>query len=112
MNRRVKGEAREDRHLRRGVRAADVIRGVGLGVSEALCLGERGLVAAGGARHLAEDEVRRAIDDAVHTLDLRARERFAQDPDRRDDARDRRLEADRTAALARELPELLAVARE
>jgi len=112
VNRCVEGKAREDRHLRRGVRSADVIRWVGFGVAEALRLGERSLVTAGRTRHLAEDEVRRAIDDAVHALDLRARERFAQDSDRRDDARDRRLEADRTTAFARELPELLAVARE
>ena len=41
VHRRAEREAREDRHLRRGVGAADVVGRVGLGVAQALRLGER-----------------------------------------------------------------------
>ncbi len=41
VHRRAEREAREDRHLRRRVPAADVVGGVGLGVAAALGLGER-----------------------------------------------------------------------
>ena len=41
MHGRAEGQPREDRHLRRGVAAGDVVAGVGLGVAQALGLGER-----------------------------------------------------------------------
>ena len=45
VHRRAEREAREDRHLRRGVAAADVVARVGLGEAAALSLGERLCVA-------------------------------------------------------------------
>ena len=48
VHRRAEREAREDRHLRRRVGAADVVGRVGLGEAQPLCLLERlGVVAAG-----------------------------------------------------------------
>ena len=108
----VEREAREDRHLRRRVGAADVIGRVGFGVAETLRLAKRRLVAAAQARHLREDEVCRAVDDPVNPLDPRPGERLPQHPDHRHDAGDSRLEAERQAALTRQCPELVAVTRE
>ena len=41
VHRRVERQPREDRHLRRGVLAGDVVGRVGLGVAEPLRVGER-----------------------------------------------------------------------
>ena len=53
VHRHLEREPREDRHLRGRVGAADVIDRVGLGVAQPLRLGERLLVVAAGAGHLA-----------------------------------------------------------
>ena len=108
MHRRAEGQPREDRHLRRGVAAGDVVGGVGLGVARALGLGER-LVVGRAAGHLGEDEVRRAVDDPVDALDRRCRERFLEHAHDRHGARDGRLEAQPHVVLARRLEQLLAV---
>ena len=104
VHRRVEREPREDRHLRGGVLAVDVVGRVGLGVAEPLRLGERVGVRRAGARHLAEDEVRRAVDDPVDPLDVRGRERLLQHADDRHDAGDGGLEAQLHAVLARASP--------
>ena len=92
MHRRAEREAREDRHLRGRVAAADVVAGVGLGVADALRLGER-LRVARAAGHLGEDEVGGAVDDPVDALDRRRRERLLEHAHDRHHARDGRLEA-------------------
>ena len=109
VDRRGEREPREDRHLGRGVAAGDVVGRVGLGVAERLRLGERRVVGDAARRHLGEDVVRRAVDDPVHALDARARQRLLQHPDDRHDARHGALEAQLHPVLARRRPQLLAV---
>ena len=53
VHRRVEGQPREDRHLRRRVLAVDVLGRVGLGVAELLGLGERVGVGGAGLGHAA-----------------------------------------------------------
>ena len=93
-DRRVEGEPREDRHLRRGVGAADVVGGVGLGVAELLGPGEGVGVGRAGAGHLGEDEVGRPVDDPEDLRDLGRGEALLDHPDHRDDPGHRRLEAE------------------
>ena len=104
VHRRVERQPREDRHLRRGVLAVDVLGRVGLGVAEPLGLGERVLVGRAGLGHLAEDEVRRPVDDPVDAVDVRGGERLLQHADDRHDAGDGGLEAQLHAVLARARP--------
>jgi hypothetical protein len=106
---RGEGEAREDRHLRGGVAARDVVGGVGLRIAQLLGLAQRLLVRDAAARHLGEDVVGRAVDDPVDALDVRRGKRLLQDPDHGHDARDGALEAQLDAVLARARPQLLAV---
>ena len=101
-------ETRQDRHLRGGVAAGDIIARVGLGVADALRLGERLLVARA-VRHPGEDEVGRAVDDPVDPLDRRRRERLLEHPHDGHGARDRGLEAQPDVVGARGLEQLLAV---
>ena len=108
-DRRAEGEPREDRHLRRGVGAVDVLGRVGLGVAELLGLGQGVLVGGAGARHLGEDEVGGAVDDPEDLLDLDRAEALLDHPDHRDRAGDRGLEAKLGAALSRRGEELVAV---
>ncbi len=105
---RAEGQAREDRHLRRGVATGDVVGGVGLGVAQALGLGERLRVGAPGG-HLGEDEVGGAVDDPVDALDRGHGERFLEHAHDRHGARDGGLEAQAHVLLAREREQLLAV---
>ena len=77
---RVEGQRRQDRGLGGGVVAFDVGRGVGLGVAEALGLGEGvGELRAGGV-HLVQDEVGGAVDDAQHAGDAVAGQAVADGP--------------------------------
>ena len=101
----AEGDGGEDRHLRGRVEAGDVLGRVGLGEPESLRLGQRVAVAA--ARlHLREDEVRRAVDDAEHAVDVRHDERLAQHLDHRDGRADGRLEAQLHSAGRRCLEQL------
>ena len=109
VHRRVEGEPGEDRHLGRRVAAGDVVGRVGLRVAELLRLRERVGVGHAPARHLGEDVVRRAVDDAVDALDVRRGERLLEHADHRHDAGDRGLEAQLHVVLARARPQLLAV---
>ena len=109
VDRRGERQPGEDRHLRGGVAAGDVVGRVGLGVAELLRAGQGALVGEPAARHLGEDEVRRAVDDPVDPLHVRGGERFLQHPDDRHDAGHRALEAQLDPVLARAVPQLLAV---
>ena len=62
-------EAGKDRHLGRGVGAVDVVGRVGLGVAELLRAGQGLVVGGAGGGHLAEDEVRRPVDDPGDLVD-------------------------------------------
>jgi len=70
---RAERDRGEDRHLGGGVGAVHVLGGVGLGVPEPLRLCERILVG-GAALHPRQDEVRRAIDDPEHPVNVRGDE--------------------------------------
>ena len=109
MHGRVEGQAREDRHLGRGVLAVDVLGRIGLGVAELLGLGQRVVVGGAGLGHAREDEVRRPVDDPVQAVDVRRGERLLEHADDRHHARHRGLEAQLHAVLARRGPQLLAV---
>ena len=105
----VERDRREDRDLGRGVGAGDVLGGVGLGVAEPLRLGQS--VGVGGARlhHLAQDEVRGAVDDAVDAVDAAHDHRLAQHLDHRDGRAHAGLEAKLHSVLLGGAEELLAV---
>ena len=98
VHRGMEREPREDRHLGGGVLAVHVLGRVGLGVAELLRARERVGVGRAGARHLGEDVVGGAVHDAVHLLDVRARERLAHHADHRHHAGHRRLVAKLRAA--------------
>ena len=89
---RAERDRGEDRRLRRGVEAGDVLGRVGLGEAEPLRLGERLSVGAA-LLHRGEDEVRRPVDDSEHLVDVRDDERLAQHLDHGDGGAHRRLEA-------------------
>ena len=100
-DRRGEREPGEDRHLGRGVLAGDVVGRVGLGVAQLLRLLERAVVRRTAARHLGQDEVRRAVDDAVDALHVGAGERLLEHADDGHDAGHRALEAQLDVVLAR-----------
>ena len=102
---RVERDRREDRHLRRRVGAGDVVGRVGLGEAARLRLGERLVVGRAGL-HLGEHEVRRAVDDPEHAVDVRDDERLAQHLDHRDRRADARLEPQLHAGARRRREEL------
>src|SRR5689334_20160812 len=83
-----------------------ILARVGLRIAELLGLLERVGVRRAGRRHLRQDEVRRAVDDAVHALDVRARERLVDHADDRHDTADGGLEAQLGPARARGVVDL------
>ena len=109
LHRRAEGEPRQDRHLRRGVGAADVVARVRLRVAEVLRLLQRLLVREAAASHLGEDVVGRPVDDPEDLLDRDRAEALLYDPDHGDGAGDRGLEAKLCAALPRRRDQLLTV---
>ena len=109
VDRRVESQPGEDRHLRRGVGAADVVGRIGLGVAELLRSREHLGVRGTGARHLGEDEVGGAVDDPEDLGDLGRRQALLDHADHRDDAGDRGLEAKLDTAGAGRLEQLVAV---
>ena len=101
----------EDRHLRRGVGAADVVRRIRFRVAELLRLCERlGIRAA--ALHAREDEVRRPVHDPEHAVHVRDDERLAQHLHDRDRRANRRLEAQLHARGGRDREQLGSVPRD
>ncbi len=108
-HRRVEGEPREDRHLRRCVGPPDVLGRVGLRVAELLRARQGLFVARTGRRHLREDEVGRPVDDPQHLLDPGRGQALLDHPDHRDDAGDGGLEAQLHPGLTGGGEELVAV---
>ena len=108
-HRGVEGEPGEDRHLRRGVGAADVVAGVGLGVAQLLGARPAPRRRRPARRHLAEDEVGGAVDDAEDLARSRCAEALLDHPHDRDHPGDGGLEAQLDPGLARGREQLLAV---
>ena len=94
---RAESERRQDRKLVRRIDAVDVERRVGLGIAQRLRLGEHLGEVAALRLHLGEDEIARAVEDAVDARHRIRRRALAQPLDHRDAARDRRLELQRHA---------------
>jgi hypothetical protein len=92
-----KAVAIEQREFLRGVDAADVEGGVGLGVAEALGLGEDPGIGRLLGLHPGEDVVAGAVHHPHDPGDAVAGEALGQRLDHRDAAGDRRLEAQRHA---------------
>jgi len=84
----VEGQAREDGSLRRSVLALYVGCRIRLREAEFLGLAQSDVEAQVSRRHLVEDVVRGAVDDAHHGTDLVSHQRFPKRPDDRDCARD------------------------
>ena len=110
-DRGVEGEPGEDRHLRRGVGAVDVLGRVGLGVAELLGLGRAPpRRRRRGRGHLAEDEVGGAVDDPEDASRSRSTPKLSWIVRTTGiTAADRRLEAQLHAGLAGDREELVAV---
>ena len=113
VHRRVERQPREDRHLRRGVLAVDVVGRVGLGVAE------RAAPRPARRRRRRRSRPSRLRMKFVVPLTIPwmrstcgAGQRLLQHADRRHDAGDRGLEAQLHAVLARGRPQLLAVLAE
>ncbi len=108
---RAERDGREDRHLRRRVRARDVVGRICLGVAEPLRLGER-LGERRAGLHLGEDEVRRPVHDPEHAVHVRDDERLAEHLDHWDRGAHARLEPELDAGRRRGGEELGAVLRD
>ena len=90
----AKGDLRQDGQLVGGVGAVHVERRVGLGVAEPLGLGQRRRVVDAALGHGREDEVPRAVEDALNRRDLIGGQALAEGADDRHAAGHGRLEAD------------------
>ena len=108
----VECERGQDRELRRGVGASDVLARIGLGIAELLGLGERSGVALPVARHRREHEVGGAVDDADQLVDARGGERFLQHAHDRDGGAGRGLVAELRPAAVGGALQLGAMARQ
>jgi len=73
---RTERDRRNDRRLRGRVETFDVGRGVALGISQLLCLGDRCRERGTFFGHARQHVVGRAVDDSHHARDAFARERF------------------------------------
>ena len=89
----------------------DVAGRIGFGVAEPLCIGKCSRVGRA-ARHLIEDEVGRAVEDAAHFEHLFAGQRFAQRAHDRNRSADRGFVMQRNAALRGARGETRALRRE
>ena len=109
LHRDAEGDGREDGELVGGVDAVDVEGGVGLGVAQALRLGEHDVEGQALVAHLREDVVAGAVDDPGDPLDAVGGEALADRLDDRDAARHRRLEGHHHAPGVRGREDLVAV---
>ena len=94
------GKMGQDRQLLRGVAAVDVHGRIGLGEAQLLGLGQGVGVALAAVLHLREDEVARAVENAVNRLDLVGHQRLVDGRDDRNAASHGRLEGNRPADAA------------
>ena len=89
---RAEGDRGDDRRLGSRVETFHVGRWIALRIAKALRLGQRVAIRHTLLGHAREDVVGRAVDDAHHTSDAFAGERFSQWPDQRDAPGDGRFE--------------------
>ena len=108
---RVESDRRQNRHLRGGVRAGDIVGRIGLRVAALLGVGQC-LVVALATLHLGEHEVRRAVDDPEHPVDVGDDERLAQDLDHRNRSADAGFEPQLNAGRRRGRKQLRSAARD
>ena len=111
LHMRVEGDRRENRHLRGGVGAGNVVGGIGFRIAALLRVGER-LVVALAAFHLGEHEVGRAVHDAEDAVDVGDDERLAQHLDHGNRRADTCLEAQLDARLRRGRKQLRTATRD
>ncbi len=107
----VEGQRRENRQLVRSIDALDVESWVGLGVAQCLCLRQRIGKGPSSLSHRAENEVRRAVDDAGQPLVLVGRERPVQARNDGYAAGHCRFEAQLRSVLGRQRQEFVTVQR-
>ncbi len=112
LHRDAEGDRGEDGELVRGVDAVDVEGGIGLGVAQALRLGEHHVEGQPLVAHLREDVVAGAVDDPGDPLDAVGGEALADRLDDRHAAAHRRLEGDHHALRWAAREDLVAVLRE
>ena len=108
----AEGQRRQQRQLVRGVDAVDVEGGIGLGVAQALRLGQHVGELAPGLAHGGQDEIAGAVEDAVDAQDPIRHQALAQRPDDRDAARDGGLPAQLRARTLGQARQLVAVQRQ
>ena len=96
----AKGNGGQDGELVRRIHTVDVEGGVRLGVAQRLRLGQHVVEGPALGPHLGQDEVTGAVEDARDRLHPVGGQPFAQAFNRRDTARDRRLEIQRAAVLS------------
>src|SRR5690606_23435565 len=109
LQRNAKGDGGENGQLVGGVDALDVERRVGLGIAEALRLGERIVEALLLCAHGRQYEIPGAVDDACDAPDAVAAQALADHLDDADAAGDGGLERHHHAALLGALEDLVAV---
>ena len=109
---RAEGKAGEDRQLVRRVDAVDVEAGIGLGIAEALRLGQHVVEAAPRLAHGRQDVVAGAVEDAVQPADAVGGQPLAHRADDRDPAGDRGLVGEREPRLFRRRAQFEAVQRD
>ena len=91
---RAEGQVRQDGQLLRGVGAVDIHRGIGFGIAELLCVGDRFGIVHAALFHLRQHVVAGAVEDRVQRQNLIGRQALADVGDDRDAAGDRGLEGD------------------
>ena len=99
-DREAKGHLGDDGELVRGVDAADVVGGIGLGVTTSLRLRER-VAERGAALHRGQNRRTGTVDDAGDTEDFVACKRLIERAQNRYRAADRRFESQRGASRRR-----------
>ena len=102
----------QDGQLLRGVAAIDVHGRIGLGIAQLLGLGQGLGIALAAILHLREDEIARAIENAVNRLDLVGHQRLIDGRDDRNPAAYGRFEGYRPADAAGTIEQLAAVLRQ
>jgi hypothetical protein len=105
-------QGRQQRQLVRGVDAVDVEGRIGLGVAQALRLGQHVGELAPGLAHGGEDEIAGAVKDAVDAQDAVGGQPLTQRADDRDAARDRCLVPQLRAGVLGQPRKLVAVQRQ